>query len=101
MPVYILSYHLGEDHSAASRRYALLRALHGVQRRFWDRTDHAVVFETAHTLTYLGELFQAEIDPKHDLFLLCQLDGGGALVGGANTDPEITALLPGCRTLEP
>ena len=98
MAVFIISLRLGGDPGAASRRYSLLRSLHRVQIRFWDRLDHTMVFETSHTLSFLGDLFRDEIDVKSDLILLVQI-GGGSIVCGENSDADIVQLLPDCRAL--
>ena len=99
MAIYSLSYHLHEDGASRQRQFGLMRAVHGVQRRYWDRTDNFVVFETAHTIDFLGGLLKSEINPKIDLFLLFEVGGSDAVVCGNNSDPDILSILPKCRQI--
>lgn len=100
MGVFCLSFHLNDDGAGQQRKFALMRAVQSVQRRYWDRTDNFVIFETAHTLDFLGSRFKTEIDAKLDLLLLFDVGGSGdAVICGNNTDRDVFSMLPQCRQI--
>jgi hypothetical protein len=99
MPTFCLSFALKDDHDRKERRYTLMKAVQAVQMRFWDRTGDFALFETTHTLDFLGNKFRQAIDPKRDLFVLIEIGSGRSLVCGETTDQDVFQILPGARAL--
>jgi hypothetical protein len=97
VPVFCISYRLADDALRTQRQIGLMRAVHEVQRRFWDRTGNFVLFETAHTIDFLAGKFGQTLDPKRDLLVLIEIGTGRGIVCGETTDPDILAILPDCR----
>jgi phage tail sheath gpL-like len=97
MAVYWISYRLNADPGRTERQYALIKAIHAYKKRYWDRTESFVIFETMHTIEFLTEVFKDQINLRTDLFLLRDLDAPSAVLCGANTDPDIMTLMPYCR----
>ena len=99
MAVYWISYRIHGDAEQDERQRALLKAIHCHKRRYWDRTGSFVIFESGHTQEFLAEVFRARIDPKRDLFVMGQIGDDPVTLCGANSDPEILAMLPTCRQM--
>ncbi|HVJ51489.1 MAG TPA: hypothetical protein VM689_03460 [Aliidongia sp.] len=100
MAVYWISFRFDDDPGQAERRYALTKSIHTHKKRYWDRTDNFVIFESVHTLEFLADSFKRHLDRRRDLFLLCELATQSAVLYGHNTDPDVLELMPGCCVLE-
>jgi hypothetical protein len=99
MTVYLVSFHINEDSGSVERRYALTKAIHTHQKRYWDRSDGMVLFESVHSMDFLIEVFKRHLNPRADLFLLRELEAPVAALYGNNTDPDLMTLMPYCRLI--
>jgi|SRR5580693_9003800 hypothetical protein len=99
MAVYWISYRINGDVAHDDRQRALLKTIHSYKKRYWDRTGSFVIFESGHTQQFLADAFRARIDPKRDLFIMGQIGDDPVTLCGANSDPDIRAMLPACREM--
>ena len=99
MTVYWISFRINNDPGRAERLYALTKAIHAYKKRYWDRTESFVLFESVHSMDFLVDVFKGHLNPRTDLFLLRELDSPSAVIFGLNTDPDLLALMPYCRVI--
>lgn len=97
MAVYWLTYRIDGDGKGDERRFALKKAVHGYQIRYWDRTPNFVLFESGHTFEFLAQGLHSRLDLSRDLLVLGEIGSSKVHLWGANTDDDILVMLPHCR----
>jgi hypothetical protein len=97
MTAYWISYRIHDDAGRKERLYGLTRTINAYQKRYWDRIDGFVMFDSPHSLDFLVEVMKPHINPRTDLFLIHALSTSEAALYGHNTDPDLMALTPYCR----
>src|SRR5215212_7464695 len=85
--------------SYEQRHEAFHAVLSDLTDKIWAEPAAFVMLEAAPSIEVIAALLQEAIDPSCDMFLLHEIDGEDAIVGGAYADLDILSFMPHLRTL--
>jgi len=94
MTTYWITFRILKDQTYEKRRDAFLEAIHDTSETFWEDTTSFIVFSSSQSIEEIAESCERAISPKHDLFLIRQIDKKSAYICGKNEDLDIFKLMP-------
>lgn len=84
--------------SSHERQEALLKVASNVAATaIWSETPHLLIFDSAHTVDELNDLFKEAIDQEVDLLIIVKSQSSWARIIGPNNDQDIFKLINGIK----
>jgi hypothetical protein len=103
MAVYWVTFRFSpapSDRGSYEQRLEAFQAVFSdLTNKIWAEPAAFIVFEAAPSIEVVAALFQEAIDPSCDMFLLHEIDGEDAIIGGAYADLDILSFMPHLKTL--
>ena len=103
MAVYWITFRFSparSERGSSEQRYQAFRAVFSdLTNKIWAEPAAFIVFEAAPSIEVIATLLQDAIDPTCDMFLLHEIDGEDAIIGGAYADSDILSFMPHLRML--